>query len=212
MKYLFIDASETATCIQVGDSNSYFNQTFNTSRNLAACLTSICEEMLIKAGFKLEDVDVFAVGTGPGSLTGLRVANSFLRTLAFLGQKALVGIDLFTWSVATLKAQGQTGLVRLVTPTLIDKAFAVEADLSQSISQFKPAPQLVDDRNARPAIQNFGIRWQAENIVELQPAPEVLHQLIQQQQPSREFSEILQILPLYIIPSQAERKLEEKSC
>ncbi|MEW6711885.1 MAG: hypothetical protein AB1403_18835, partial [Candidatus Riflebacteria bacterium] len=207
MKYLFIDASESTTCVQAGDSSKYFNQTFNTSRNLAACLTSICDEMLDKAGLKLEEIDVFAVGTGPGSLTGLRVANSFLRTLAFLGQKALVGIDLFTWSVATLKAQGQTGLVRLVTPTLIDKAFSVDADLSWDIGQFTPDPKLVDNRAASPEKPNFGIRWQAEGIAKLEPTPEVLHELIKQQQPCREFSEMLQILPLYIIPSQAERKL-----
>ncbi len=213
MNYLFIDGSENATYAQAGNSNNYFQQTFDTNRNLAAKITDICDEILAQASLTSDQVDIFAVCNGPGSLTGLRVANSFLRTLAFLNDKPLAGIDLFSWSAATLKADGHKNPVWLMAPTLIDKAFVLEVDLAQNLDGFNAKPELCDKRLPHPELPSYGMRWQSEGITRVEPDAEVLHQLIiRQNEAKADFSQLLQVLPMYVIPSQAERKLEEKQC
>lgn len=213
MNYLFIDGSENTTFAQAGKSNVFFNDTFDTRRNLGAKITEICDSMLQRTELTRDAIDIFAVCTGPGSLTGLRVANSFMRTLAYLNQKPFLGIDLFSWSAATLAAKGIGGRVCLIIPTLIDKAFVQIVDLDQNLLEFNPDPHLLENRVAHTEIPTYGIRWQAEHIERIEPTAEVLHKLIlQKQNATCDFSQLLKVLPMYVIPSQAERKLEEKQC
>ena len=102
MKYLFIDASENLTHIQTGTENGFNAETIDTNRDFAAKITEICDNMLKNAGWEQKDLTHLIVCTGPGSLTGLRVADGFLRTLAMLLDIPLIGIDLFKWSIQTL--------------------------------------------------------------------------------------------------------------
>lgn len=48
---------------------------------------------LERASLKLTDVDVFAVGQGPGSFTGIRVAANIGKSFAYIYKKPLVTID-----------------------------------------------------------------------------------------------------------------------
>lgn len=208
MKYLFLDASENYTIAQTGNQGNYLTKTFATDRNLAARITLICDEVLAEAGFTHNQADILAVCTGPGSLTGLRVAGAFMRTLALLLEKPLIGIDLFAWSLQTLADRGITGQIRLVMPTLSDKAFEVSANLSDlQHSQ----PVLIERTAMNSSIKTFGIRFQAEGVEELQPTPDSLHKMLiaTKNSAATGLNEILSVLPLYIIPSQAERKFKE---
>jgi tRNA threonylcarbamoyladenosine biosynthesis protein TsaB len=51
--------------------------------------------LLDAAAVALADVDVFAVATGPGSFTGLRIGIATMQGLAFAGDKPLIGISSF---------------------------------------------------------------------------------------------------------------------
>lgn len=209
MNYLFIDASENSTTAQIGLSHNHVCKSFATDRNLAALITDICDQMLAIAGLDFKQLDLLAVCTGPGSLTGLRVAAGFMRTLAMLGQKPLAGIDIFTWSLQTLKDQGCGGNVRLVQPTLIDKAFEVCACLPD-ISFAKPG--LIDKVGINNETGTYAIRGQIPGLNPLFPSDTALHRLLTSFASTRPFtfSDILEVLPMYVIPSQAERKFEEK--
>lgn len=51
--------------------------------------------LLDQASIVLREIDLFAVATGPGSFTGLRIGIATMQGLAFAGNKALIGIPTF---------------------------------------------------------------------------------------------------------------------
>lgn len=56
--------------------------------------------LLDEAGRHLDDVTAVAIGTGPGSFTGLRVAMALGKGLAFAGRRPIVGVpSLAAWLV-----------------------------------------------------------------------------------------------------------------
>lgn len=61
--------------------------------------------LLERAALALGDIDVYAVATGPGSFTGLRVGIATMQGLAFSAGKPLVGVS------------GFDGLVRAASPS-----------------------------------------------------------------------------------------------
>ncbi len=223
MKYLFIDASENLTHVQTGSEKDFNAKTIDTNRDFAAKITEICDNMLKEAGWEKEDLTHLVVCTGPGSLTGLRVADGFLRTLAMLLNIPLIGIDLFKWSAQTLSDKAFEGEARLVMPTLIDKAFEVKCQLSNnrhceslkeawqsSKSGLITEPILIEKKAIPSEIKTFGIRYNHESAERLDPTPEALHKLILEEAMTSKsgIDEILKVLPLYIIPSQAERNFK----
>ncbi|MFS4458819.1 tRNA (adenosine(37)-N6)-threonylcarbamoyltransferase complex dimerization subunit type 1 TsaB [Bdellovibrio sp. HCB2-146] len=54
------------------------------------------DNCLQKAGLTLSDIDVFAIGQGPGSFTGIRVAANAGKTYAYSFEKPLVAVDTLT--------------------------------------------------------------------------------------------------------------------
>ena len=206
MRYLFIDASQNKTYIQVSNGSNYSSRIFDTNRNLAARITEIVDEMLADSGLSKTQLDYYALGTGPGGLTGLRVAACFLRTCALLSDKPIVCVNLFQWASKTLQKQKFQHRYRLIVPTLIDKAFVVESD---KINNDQIFPELLE-RNFDNDIENFGIYYSAQNVKQIELDSDVLHEIIINAKQDNSFENILKALPFYVIKSQAERKLEEK--
>ncbi|HEY1079137.1 MAG TPA: tRNA (adenosine(37)-N6)-threonylcarbamoyltransferase complex dimerization subunit type 1 TsaB [Bdellovibrio sp.] len=56
-------------------------------------ISPFVDHCLKKAQLNLEDIDVFAVGQGPGSFTGIRIAANAGKTFAYSYSKPLVAID-----------------------------------------------------------------------------------------------------------------------
>ncbi|HVG55542.1 MAG TPA: tRNA (adenosine(37)-N6)-threonylcarbamoyltransferase complex dimerization subunit type 1 TsaB [Vicinamibacterales bacterium] len=68
--------------------------------------------VLEDARVALDDIDVFAVATGPGSFTGLRIGIATMQGLAFSAGKPLIGVSGFD---ALARAAGHAPLVAIAT-------------------------------------------------------------------------------------------------
>lgn len=75
------------------------------SRGQDAELPGLTSELLLDANIKLAEVDRFAVVTGPGSFTGIRIGVAFSRALALAGGKPCLGITTLEASLP----EGQQG-------------------------------------------------------------------------------------------------------
>src|SRR5271167_1224304 len=60
-----------------------------------AALPGAIDELIRAAGLALGDVGAIAVGTGPGSFTGLRIGLSYAKGIALASGCAIVGVPSF---------------------------------------------------------------------------------------------------------------------
>jgi tRNA threonylcarbamoyladenosine biosynthesis protein TsaB len=67
----------------------------DTTRPPASRLPGELMALVDHEGAALRDVDVFAVATGPGSFTGMRVGIATMQGLAFAAGKPLIGVSAF---------------------------------------------------------------------------------------------------------------------
>ena len=83
----------------------------NDFKSHASMLTVFIEEVLKEKGIMIRELEAVAVGTGPGSYTGLRIGVSVAKGIAYGGSIPLIGIDTtlsMFWGMAG-KAEAITG-------------------------------------------------------------------------------------------------------
>jgi len=76
-------------------------------RGHAQLLIPMLVELLAEAGLKFSDIDRFAVTTGPGSFTGIRVALAAAHGLALGTGKPIVGVTVFEALAAATKTESR---------------------------------------------------------------------------------------------------------
>ncbi|MBF0500591.1 MAG: hypothetical protein HQM09_10705 [Candidatus Riflebacteria bacterium] len=226
LPYIFLDASRPRIVGQVGFAASDPNSgsptfrafSWESRQDFAARLTVFLDEMLVATNLTFEHIERIGVGIGPGSLTGVRTAVAFLRTLSQVSGKPLSGISLFDWAIATLAASGERGPIRISVPALRDKVFALDIDsdleaTSHMGSSVEERLTLVARSDAGDGRPHFGI-WYGDSIIRtVDPSPEALHHLMTQHNSATahdDFELLLQIAPLYVIPPLAEINLVKR--
>jgi tRNA threonylcarbamoyladenosine biosynthesis protein TsaB len=94
MLILALDTTSRAgSCAVARDSELLREQGSDPERPPAARLPADLMTLLDDAGVALPQVDLFAVATGPGSFTGLRIGIATMQGLAFAMRKPLVGVS-----------------------------------------------------------------------------------------------------------------------
>jgi len=92
MKFLALETSSPYSVVCVGAASGRLTggrRAFAKGR--ADRLTGWVQAVLEKAGCSLDDIDVFGVGAGPGSFTGIRIGLSTVKGFAYaLGKKCVV--------------------------------------------------------------------------------------------------------------------------
>lgn len=208
--YLFFDASFPTAIGQVGTAERYQEHTFETRQDLAAHQTRLVDRMLDAAHLSFDQLDLIGVGVGPGSLTGLRMAVGFFRTLARFGNKPLLGVSLFDWAAKTLEHQGHTGKVRITLPGPLKGQFVAELVLPvaepvlQTQIRFCSAEAFAREANA------FAVGQHVANCPRLDLDASALDEIMRTYIPTAP-DDLLKVVPLYVIPSQAEINWEKRA-
>jgi len=108
--FLLIDASCSTNLVAlvVPQRQIRLTRTFTGREFPGENLLSVCEEWMRARGITGKELDFFATSHGPGSLTGLRVAGSFIRTLAQVCQKPVITLNslwLLEWSLGEVERE-----------------------------------------------------------------------------------------------------------
>lgn len=74
-------------------------------RSHSEVLNRFVQNCLGKANISLEDVDAFAVGQGPGSFTGIRVAANIGKSFSYIYNKPLITLDSLFLLAAAVKSE-----------------------------------------------------------------------------------------------------------
>ena len=104
MLTLAFESSAKAASVALCDGEKLIAQTTqNCGLTHSVTLLPMAEALLKTSGYKLSDVELFAIAHGPGSFTGIRIGVSAVKGLAWGADKAAVG-------VSTLEAMAYNGL------------------------------------------------------------------------------------------------------
>jgi tRNA threonylcarbamoyladenosine biosynthesis protein TsaB len=106
---MFVLALDTTTrggsCAVVRDGTVLREHATDPARSHDAQLPSALMAVLEDARVALSQIDVYAVATGPGSFTGLRVGIAAMQGVAFAAGRPLIGISAFDALVAEVRVR-----------------------------------------------------------------------------------------------------------
>lgn len=112
MKILAIDSSNQPLSVAiVEDYKMITEQTINIKRNHSIQLLPAVDEALKQANLTIGDIDRIAVANGPGSYTGLRIAVTVAKSLAWAQGKELVGVSSLKVIAANSQAKNKDYIV-----------------------------------------------------------------------------------------------------
>ena len=87
-------AGSCALCDISGEQKTVIATSFvNTKLTHSQTLMPMVEDMLKSSGVELKDIDLFAVNSGPGSFTGIRIGVAAVKGIAFALNKPCVGVS-----------------------------------------------------------------------------------------------------------------------
>ncbi|MBA4371614.1 MAG: tRNA (adenosine(37)-N6)-threonylcarbamoyltransferase complex dimerization subunit type 1 TsaB [Thermodesulfovibrio sp.] len=105
MKILAIETSTILGGIAVADAGRGLiaEARLNVKTTHSERLMTVIGQVMEQSGLRLEEIDLFAVASGPGSFTGLRIGLSTAKGLAYATGKPMVTVptlEAFAWSFA----------------------------------------------------------------------------------------------------------------
>ena len=192
-------------------------------------LMTVIEQTLMRSDLVLDDIDVYAVTTGPGSFTGLRIGLSTVKGLSYATGKPMVGVptlDAFAWNFPWSRYP--------VCLMLDARRCEVYAAVFEWVNQ--GFEKLIEDVSVKPAellkglqgnvlFAGEGVQVYQNEIVSIMkerafmappdkmvPSPANVAILGLQKAHSGRFIDAAKAAPVYIRKSEAEVKWSKKPC
>jgi tRNA threonylcarbamoyl adenosine modification protein YeaZ len=114
MKILALELSSSQRSVAVVERNARWEATAADSNSRAVEALGLVERALCEARLEREQIDCLAVGLGPGSYTGIRLAIALAQGWQLGRQTRLVGVSSADCVAAQAQAEGMTGRVDVV--------------------------------------------------------------------------------------------------
>ena len=93
MKILAVDtATEVCSVAVLEDKNVILEKTLNSVNTHSVALMPLLKEVLSECDLNLNDIDLFACDSGPGSFTGIRIGLSTIKAFCDVTNKPCVGV------------------------------------------------------------------------------------------------------------------------
>ncbi len=113
MKILALETATKVCSVAILENNKILvEKTVNSSQNHSEVLLNLVQECLESLDIAVSDIDEFAISSGPGSFTGLRVACATAKAFAFTEQANV-------YEVCTLDALAYNAVKELEKATII---------------------------------------------------------------------------------------------
>jgi len=93
MKILALDTSTKFLTLGLYEGEKYYDYNMNLGRKHSSLLAPTIKRVIGALGWKIQDIDYFACGLGPGSFTGVRIGVSTIKGMAFGRTQPVVGIS-----------------------------------------------------------------------------------------------------------------------
>ena len=177
---LAIDTSTDACSVALSSAEGIRQEAIFMPREHTQQLLPLVEKLLSSHGVLLNQLDVIAFGSGPGSFTGLRICTSIVQGLAY-------AVDCPVVPVSTLKAMAQAAVRQkianaedIIVPALDARMQEVYWAAFRQKSQAKHLITVVKERIAEPveigsssfysnSLCALGSGWYYDSLQALQP-------------------------------------------
>jgi tRNA threonylcarbamoyl adenosine modification protein YeaZ len=158
-------------------------------------LVPMIEKLLKKAGVKLSEVDVFAVGLGPGSFTGLRVGVATAKILGYVLKKKIVGVSSLE-ALAREALAGKNGRVAVALDARKSQVYGAEYERRGKNFKVIRKPALMDAKKFPGISGTPKASWVAEAALSMAR--------------QKKFIDPFRLEPLYLHPRDCNVTLPKK--
>ena len=221
-------SSVNATVAVMNDKKLVAEYLISNDRTHSVIIMPLLEDMLKKCNLQLSDIDVFAVVTGPGSFTGLRIGIATIKTLAQACNKPVIGVSSLE-SLATNFLMCKDTLICPIIDARHEEVYNAlyENDMTVSEPRVISLDNLFDELESTgknvifcgDGVLNYADKITSKNRANWSIAPQNLSmqkasslcQVAYAKAMDGVYDDLYTLLPLYLRRSQAERELDRKN-
>ena len=168
-------------------------------------LTPMIEKLLKSAGLKPGDVDVVAVGVGPGSFTGLRVGVATAKILGYVLKKKIVSVSGLE-AIAREVSSGKNGRVAVAMDARRGQVYGAMYERHGEKMKMTMKPTLLDEKK-------FKVLCDAKNVTAHEngsPKASFVAEAALDSFRKKKFTNPFRLEPLYLHPRDCNVTLPKK--